>query len=150
MSASLPTSKLPVWVSMPKARAPFKVAIVVVNTEDDAQMDAALYLYENLRKQGISTILDDREERVGVKFNDMDLIGIPIRITVGNKINDQIVEIKQRKKDEFEEISLYDVYKAGDVVSAGELFSIHENTNVECPVGAKIQGVLEIFLSKAH
>ena len=100
--------------------APFKVAIVVVNTEDDAQMDAALYLYENLRKQGISTILDDREERVGVKFNDMDLIGIPIRITVGNKINDQIVEIKQRKKDEFEEISLYDAISKVEDIMDGE------------------------------
>ena len=100
--------------------APFKVAIVVVNTEDDAQMDAALYLYENLRKQGVSTILDDREERVGVKFNDMDLIGIPIRITVGNKINDQIVEIKQRKKDEFEEISLYDAISKVEYIMDGE------------------------------
>ena len=92
----------------PMEIAPFKVAIVVVNTLDDAQMDAANYLYENLRKQNISTILDDRDERVGIKFNDMDLIGIPIRITIGNKIKDQIVEIKQRKKDTFEEISLYD------------------------------------------
>lgn len=82
----------------PFSIAPFKVAIVVVNTEDEAQMDAANYLYENLRKQNISTILDDREERVGVKFNDMDLIGIPIRITIGNKIGDQLVEIKRRKK----------------------------------------------------
>ena len=49
-----------------------------------------------------------------------------------------------------EEISLYDVYKAGEVVSDGELFSIHENTNENCPVGAKIQGVLEIFLLKAQ
>ena len=52
--------------------------------------------------------MDDREERIGVKFNDMDLIGIPIRITVGNKINDQIVEIKERSKADFEEVSLYD------------------------------------------
>ena len=49
-----------------------------------------------------------------------------------------------------EEISLYDVYKAGEVVSAGELFNIHEHPNTDCPVGAKIQGVLEIFLSKAQ
>ena len=49
-----------------------------------------------------------------------------------------------------EEISLYDVYKAGEVVSAGELFSIHEHPNTDCPVGAKIQGVLEIFLLKAQ
>ena len=49
-----------------------------------------------------------------------------------------------------EEISLYDVYKAGEVVSDGELFSIHENTNENCPVGAKIQVVREIFLLKAQ
>jgi len=97
--------------------APFKVAIIVVNTEDEAQMDAANYLYGELRKEKISTILDDREERVGVKFNDMDLIGIPIRITVGNKIKDQIVEIKERKKAEFEEISLYDaISKVEDII----------------------------------
>lgn len=92
----------------PMEIAPFKVAIVVVNTADAAQMDAANYLYDNLRKQGISTILDDREGRAGIKFNDMDLIGIPIRITIGNKITDQIIEIKKRTKDEFEEVSLYD------------------------------------------
>lgn len=97
--------------------APFKVTIVVVNTDDDAQMDAANYLYENLRKQGISTILDDRQERVGVKFNDMDLIGVPIRITVGNKIKDQTVEIKLRNKDEVLEISLYDaITKIEDIM----------------------------------
>ncbi len=97
--------------------APFKVTIVVVNTEDDAQMDAANYLYENLRKQGISTILDDRQERVGVKFNDMDLIGIPIRITVGNKIKDQTVEIKLRNKEDIIETSLYDaISKIEDIM----------------------------------
>lgn len=97
--------------------APFKVAIVVVNTEDDAQMDAANYLYKSLRKENISTILDDREERAGVKFNDMDLIGIPIRVTIGNKIQDQLVEIKLRKKDSYEEVSLYDALdKIEDII----------------------------------
>lgn len=97
--------------------APFKVAIVVVNTEDSAQMDAANYLYNELKNNGISTILDDRDERVGVKFNDMDLIGIPIRLTIGNKILDQIVEIKQRSKEEFEETSLYDALsKIEDII----------------------------------
>ena len=104
----------------PMEIAPFKVAIVVVNTDDEAQMDAANYLYENLRKIKISTILDDREERVGDKFNDMDLIGIPIRITIGNKIIDQIVEIKQRKKDEFEEVSLYDALVRVEDIIDGE------------------------------
>ena len=97
--------------------APFKVAIVVVNTEDSAQMDAANYLYNELKNNGISTILDDRDERVGVKFNDMDLIGIPIRLTIGNKILDQIVEIKQRRKEEFEETLLYDALsKIEDII----------------------------------
>ena len=104
----------------PMEIAPFKVAIVVVNTDDDAQMDAAKYLYEILRKQRISTILDDREERAGVKFNDMDLIGIPVKVTVGNKIKDQIVEIKQRKKEGFEEVSLYDALSKIEDIMDGE------------------------------
>ncbi len=104
----------------PMEIAPFKVAIVVVNTDDDAQMDAANYLYESLRKQRISTILDDREERAGVKFNDMDLIGIPVKVTVGNKIKDQIVEIKQRKKEGFEEVSLYDALSKIEDIMDGE------------------------------
>lgn len=104
----------------PMEIAPFKVAIVVVNTEDEAQMDAANYLYNELRKNGISTILDDREERVGIKFNDMDLIGIPIRLTIGNKINDQMVEIKERKKSTFEEISMYDAAAKIEDIIDGE------------------------------
>lgn len=97
--------------------APFKVAIVILNMEDKAQVDAANYLYNELKVTGISTLLDDRIERAGVKFNDMDLIGIPIRITVGNKIADQIVEIKLRKEDTFEEISLYDALsKVEDII----------------------------------
>lgn len=100
--------------------APFKVSIVIVNTGDEAQCDAANYLYGELRKNGISTILDDRDERVGIKFNDMDLIGIPIRITVGNKINDQLIEIKERKKSTFEEISLYDALSRVEDIIEGD------------------------------
>lgn len=101
----------------PMEIAPFKVSIVVVNTGDQTQMDAANYLYSELRKNGISTILDDREERAGIKFNDADLIGIPIRITVGNKIRDHVVEIKERRKDGFEDVSLYDALtKVEDII----------------------------------
>ena len=92
----------------PMEIAPFKVAIVVVNTKDSAQMDAANYLYNELRNSNVSVLLDDREERAGVKFNDMDLIGIPIKITIGNKINDGLVEIKKRESNSYDEISLYD------------------------------------------
>ena len=104
----------------PMEIAPFKVSIIIVNTNDDAQNDAANYLYTELKNNGISTILDDRDERVGVKFNDADLIGIPIRITVGNKINDQLIEIKERKKDSFEEISLYDALARIEDIIDGE------------------------------
>ena len=100
--------------------APFKVAIVVVNTNDTAQIDAANYLYKELKNNGISTILDDREERVGVKFNDMDLIGIPIRVTIGNKIQEGLVEIKLRKNDNFEEKSLYDTLDRIEDILDGE------------------------------
>ena len=101
--------------------APFKVSIVVLNTQDQVQMDAANYLYNELRKNNIPTILDDRDDRIGVKFNDMDLIGIPIRVTIGNKINDDLVEIKERKKEEYIEISLYDALtKIEDIIEVYE------------------------------
>ena len=82
----------------PMSIAPYKVSIVVVSIHDEKQMEIANNLYENLTKLGIDTILDDRDERIGVKFNDMDLIGIPIRITVGKKVIDDQVELKLRNE----------------------------------------------------
>lgn len=80
--------------------APFKVAICALNTNDENCMNYANKLHDDLEKAGIDTILDDREERPGIKFNDMDLIGIPIRITIGKKLNDGLVEFKLRKESE--------------------------------------------------
>ena len=79
----------------PMSIAPYKVGIVVVGIKDEEQIAYANKLYDELNKLGIDTILDDRDERVGVKFNDMDLIGIPIRITVGKKLNENLIELKQ-------------------------------------------------------
>jgi len=79
--------------------APYEVAIVIINTNDEQQMEIANKLYETLQKENIDVILDDRDERPGVKFNDMDLIGIPYRITVGKKANLGIVEFKRRNND---------------------------------------------------
>ena len=56
----------------------------------------------------IDTLIDDRTERAGVKFNDIDLIGIPIRITVGKKVSDNLVEIKLRKEETSEETIIQD------------------------------------------
>ena len=81
----------------------------MVSTNDEEQINAANKLYETLKSNNIEVILDDRDERVGVKFKDMDLIGIPFRITIGNKIKDQEVEFKKRSEKDFEIIKLESV-----------------------------------------
>lgn len=98
--------------------SPYKVAIVVIDTKNAESVDAANHLYNELIEAGIDTILDDRDERAGVKFNDMDLIGIPIRITIGRKIKEHIVELKERENEEIEEISIFDaIHKIEDIIS---------------------------------
>ncbi len=91
--------------------APYKVCIVLISNKDEKQVEVSESLYNQLTQMGIDTILDDRDERPGVKFNDMDLIGIPIRITVGKKVNDGIVELKMRNSDEVQEVKIEDVIK---------------------------------------
>jgi prolyl-tRNA synthetase len=86
--------------------APYKVCIVTINTSDEKQVEVSNDIYKKLNELGIDVLLDDRDERPGVKFNDMDLIGIPIRITVGKKANDNIVELKLRKNPEVKELTL--------------------------------------------
>ncbi len=96
----------------PKEVAPFDIAIVIINIKDEKQVNVAEKLYNNLINKNIDVLLDDRDERAGVKFNDMDLVGIPIRITIGNKVIDNMLEIKTRdgkidktiKLEELEEI----------------------------------------------
>lgn len=87
---------------LPLEVAPFKVCIVLL---DNDNYEYANNLYETLNSVNIDTLLDDRDERAGVKFNDMDLIGIPIRIVIGKKINEGIVEVKLRKDKESLDIS---------------------------------------------
>ena len=86
--------------------APYKVAIVVINPKDEKQLSTGEELYSKLNKLGIDTLIDDRKERAGVKFNDMDLIGIPMRITVGKKITDGMVEFKMRNEENSEDCKL--------------------------------------------
>lgn len=90
----------------PMCIAPYKVEIVVVNVEDKTQMEIGENLYNILQDNGIDTLLDERSERPGVKFKDADLIGIPIRITVGKKAADGIVEFKCRKEASFKEMTI--------------------------------------------
>ena len=84
----------------PMSVAPYKVIVVPVNVKDETQRELAEYIYTSLRSRGIDVMLDDRNERAGVKFNDAELIGIPIRITVGKTAGEGIVEFKVRKTGE--------------------------------------------------
>ncbi len=99
-------SKGIIW---PMSIAPYKVSIVVVSTKDEEQINFANKLYDELIDMNIETILDDRDERVGVKFNDMDLIGIPIRITVGKKLSEDKVELKLRDSDDIVLVDIKDI-----------------------------------------
>lgn len=86
--------------------APYKVIVIPVNHKYEAQMNAAKEIYKSLRSIGLEVILDDRDQRAGVKFKDADLIGIPLRITIGRKISEGIVEYKERSNDNIEEINI--------------------------------------------
>lgn len=79
---------------------PYHVIITVINVNNEEQINLAEQLHDILEKNNVEVMLDDRNERVGVKFNDRDLIGIPLRITVGKKANEQIVEFSTRKEME--------------------------------------------------
>ena len=96
---------------LPMNIAPYQVSIVLINDKDEQQINVANQLYEELTSKGIEVILDNRNERPGVKFKDMDLIGIPLRITVGKKITENKVELKQRKEQESKDIEINDVYQ---------------------------------------
>ena len=84
-----------------RAIAPYEVVVVAVNAKDDAQLAYAEEVYEELRAAGIDVLLDDRRERAGVKFNDCDLIGYPVRIAIGPKtIDSGSIEVKVRRTGE--------------------------------------------------
>ena len=101
-----------VW---PLAVAPFEAVVTVVNPKQTATSDAGGAIYEALKGQGIDVLLDDREERPGVKFKDADLIGIPYRITVGPKgLEEGKVEITRRKTRGAQSV---DLRKAADSVA---------------------------------
>lgn len=96
-------------IKWPMAVAPYKVGIVLINKDDDHASKVANKLYDLLNSINISVLLDDRDERAGVKFNDMDLIGLPIRITVGKGAKDNLVEFKLRDSTESIDVSLNDI-----------------------------------------
>ena len=84
----------------PVSIAPYHAVVVPVNTKIEEQAALAEEIYEKLNAAGIETLIDDRAERPGVKFKDSDLIGIPVRIVVGKKCSEGIVEYKERRASE--------------------------------------------------
>jgi prolyl-tRNA synthetase len=95
-----------VW---PRSLTPFDAVVTVTNMKDQALREAGESLYRDLQQAGLDVLLDDRDERAGVKFKDADLIGIPYRVTVGKKITDGVVELFDRKAKSSEDVKLADV-----------------------------------------
>ncbi|MBE9200828.1 MULTISPECIES: proline--tRNA ligase [unclassified Nodularia (in: cyanobacteria)] len=93
----------------PVAIAPYHAIVTIPNIKDAQQLEIAQKLYTELNKAGVETLLDDRDERAGVKFKDADLIGIPYRIVTGRAINNGKVEIVKRATRETQEIAIEEV-----------------------------------------
>ena len=90
----------------PKAVTPFDVHVIPVNAKNETQMGMADEIQASLKEAGFTVLVDDRKERAGVKFNDADLIGAPIRVTVGKKAEEGIVEVKMVATGETIEVRL--------------------------------------------
>ena len=95
----------------PRAVAPYEVIVLPMNTKDETSTNKAFEIYEALQKAGVETVIDDRNERPGVKFKDADLIGYPLRVVCGPKTLEQgKLEIKIRKTGEVKMLDLQSDY----------------------------------------
>ncbi|UCG77282.1 MAG: proline--tRNA ligase [Nitrospirota bacterium] len=100
-------------IKWPKNIAPFDVAILPLNVKHDASIELAERIYGELRDKGVDVLMDDRDERAGIKFKDADLIGIPIHIIIGERnLKEDLVEIKDRSTGDADKI------RSGDAVGS--------------------------------
>jgi len=93
----------------PRSLAPFDVVVTITNMKQDDVRQAGEKLYEELQQAHLEVLLDDRDERAGVKFKDADLIGIPYRITIGKKVADGLVELFDRRTKKSEDVKMTEV-----------------------------------------
>jgi prolyl-tRNA synthetase len=101
----------------PFALAPFQVLLLPINYKDKAIREAADQFYGDLQQCGVDVLLDDRDERPGVKFKDADLVGIPLRVTIGTKgLEKGCIELRSRREGKTEEIPLADGVKKIDAI----------------------------------
>jgi prolyl-tRNA synthetase len=96
-------------MSLPPSIAPFFVVVTPVNFGDPRQRETAASIYTACRDSGLDALLDDRDERPGVKFKDADLIGIPYRVTVGKKLAQGNVEVVDRRTKKSTDVAITDV-----------------------------------------
>jgi prolyl-tRNA synthetase len=90
----------------PQALAPFDAIVTITNMKQDDIRNAGEKLYSDLKRAGLEVLLDDRDERAGVKFKDADLIGIPYRVTIGKKMGDGLVELFDRRTKTSEDVKI--------------------------------------------
>jgi prolyl-tRNA synthetase len=108
----------------PKSIAPFDVVITITNVKQPNLLEAAESLYAELQAAGLDVLLDEGDERAGVKFNDANLIGIPVRLNIGRRTNEGIVEFFDRNTRETEEILAKETLDRIETFMAGRA-SVH-------------------------
>lgn len=96
----------------PKTIAPFDVHIVQVQSQNELQAQVAESLHDSFQEEGLECLWDDRTERAGVKFADADLIGCPVRVTVGKRVQEGVVEVQARAGGERSEVSVKEALEA--------------------------------------
>jgi prolyl-tRNA synthetase len=109
MSAAVEQNHDADGIIWPKTLAPFDVVVTITNMKQDELRQAGEDLYNELQQAGLEVLLDDRDERAGVKFKDADLIGVPYRITIGKKVAEGVVELFDRRTKRSEDVKIGDV-----------------------------------------
>jgi prolyl-tRNA synthetase len=104
---------------LPASIAPFQVVVTPANFADAAQAETARKIYDDCRAAGLDALLDDRDERPGVKFKDADLIGIPWRVVIGKKLSGGLVELVDRKTRQAVDVAVADAAKTVEQRVAG-------------------------------
>jgi len=112
MSATVEQNHDDDGIIWPRSLAPFDVVVTITNMKQDDLRQAGEKLYQELQQAGLDVLLDDRDERAGVKFKDADLIGIPHRVTIGKKVNDGVVELFNRRTKKTDDVRISDVVAA--------------------------------------
>jgi len=119
ITAAIEQNHDPDGIVWPKSITPFDAIVTITNIKDEKLRDAGEKLYADLKGAGLDVLLDDRDERAGVKFKDADLIGIPYRITIGRKIGDGIVELFDRRAKQSEDVKMDDVVERVKLALSG-------------------------------